>query len=268
MKDYFKKQFGQNFLTNRAYAKKLVKSADVKDDDIVVEIGAGAGMVTQYLVSIARKVFAVEIDKRFVKLLMSRFKEELNSKKLVIVNEDILKLEVNRLKLKVGEYKVIGSLPYNISKKIIRKFFEEEIQPESVSIIIQKEVAEDYAAKPPKATFLSNYVRLFSNVEFVEVVPKEFFNPEPKVDGAIIRFKIKDFRLKNRNRFIRFLKSAFLNPRKKLINNLSGIYKKEKSELVKLFEKIGIEVNARASNLKLGQWRKLAVGLKVSISST
>ncbi|MFC1780277.1 ribosomal RNA small subunit methyltransferase A, partial [Patescibacteria group bacterium] len=161
------------------------------------------------------------------------------------------------LKLNENEYKVIGSLPYNISKKIIKKFFDEENQPKSINVVIQKEVAEDYCAKPPKAKFLSNYAEIFSSVEFVEVVPKEFFNPEPKVDGAIIRFKIKDSRLKNENQIAKFLKSGFMNPRKKLVNNLSGIYKKEKSELIRLFKKIGVEPNARASNLKLKQWKGL-----------
>jgi 16S rRNA (adenine1518-N6/adenine1519-N6)-dimethyltransferase len=260
----FRKEWGQNFLTSRDWAKKLVGAANITRDDIVLEIGAGAGMVTQYLVEVARKVIAIEIDKRFVKLMKNRFKEEIDNEKLEIKNEDVLKIEVEGCWLKARNYKLVGSLPYNISKKIIKKFLEEERFPSSITVIIQKEVAEDYVAKVPKATFLSNYVKIFGEAEFVDVVPKEVFNPMPKVDGAIIQLKIKSEKLKVKDwdKFTKFLKSAFLNPRKKLINNLSGIYKLEKSKLAKIFGSIGIEVNARAANLQFEEWLGLYDKLK------
>lgn len=252
-----RKELGQNFLTSRDWAKKLVEAADILKDDIVLEIGAGAGMVTQYLVEEAQKVIAVEIDGRFVKLMGNRFKPEGEDGKLILVNKDVLKLKAEGHRLKAKGYKLIGSLPYNISKKIIKKFLEEVTSPSDITVIIQKEVAEDYVARPPKATFLSSYVKIFGEAELVEVVPKEVFNPMPKVDGAILRIKNVKCRIKNYRKFSKFLKSAFLNPRKKLINNLSGIYKVEKPKLAKIFEEIGIDVSARASNLEFEDWSEL-----------
>jgi 16S rRNA (adenine1518-N6/adenine1519-N6)-dimethyltransferase len=251
---FFKKQFGQNFLTSREYAKKLVEAADINEEDVVVEVGAGAGMVTQYLAPKAKKIFAIEIDKRFVRMLKMRFADDEN---VEIVNRDILKIKNE--KLRINNYKVVGSLPYNISKKVIKKFLEAETQPSSIIVIIQKEVVQDYVARPPKATFLSNYASIFGSAELVEIVPKEFFNPEPKVDGAIIKFKIKNgkLKIKEESKFIKFLKSAFLNPRKKLVNNLVGIYKIDKQKLLKIFKRLRISENARASEITMDCWKKL-----------
>ncbi|MBN2015921.1 ribosomal RNA small subunit methyltransferase A [Candidatus Dojkabacteria bacterium] len=256
MNNYFRKEFGQNFLTSRDFAKKLVESACIRKEDLIIEIGPGAGMVTQYLVHEACKVIAIEIDERFVRLLRNRFLDEDH---IEIIHDDILKCDVSRSIPKGEGYKVIGSLPYNISKEVIKKFIEVENPPEDITVIIQKEVAEDYAAKFPRATFLSNYASVFCDVEYICTVPKEFFNPEPKVDGAIIRFVIKNEKLgiENRKKFVKFLKSSFLNPRKKLVNNLSGIYKIDKAELLKIFSDLKIGENARASELELDQWMRL-----------
>lgn len=252
---YFKKEFGQNFLTSRKYAKRLVKACNVDINDIVLEVGAGAGMVTQYLVCKAKQVIAIEIDERFTALLENRFKEDVEECNLKIINKDILRLDVNNYDLKIKEYKVIGSLPYNISKRIIKNFLEEDNYPASITVIIQKEVAEDYVAVPPRAKFLSNYVKIFGDAELVEVVPKEVFNPMPKVDGAILKIKVRGSRIEDSKKFIKFLKSAFLNPRKKLVNNLSAIYSTDKKRLLNIFSSLKVDANARASNLELKQWQ-------------
>jgi 16S rRNA (adenine1518-N6/adenine1519-N6)-dimethyltransferase len=249
-----KKEFGQNFLTNREFAQNIVEIADISNTDTVVEVGPGAGIVTEYLYARNCKTIAVEIDFRLVELLRNRFK---GVKNVVLVQKDILEFQPEEYGLSNHSYKLVGSLPYNISKKIIRKFLEERYQPKSITVIVQKEVAEDYTKAIPKASFLSNYVQLFGNVIMHDIISKEEFNPVPKVDGEILQIKnIIQPTLVIQN-YIHFLKTAFTNPRKKLINNLKGIYHWEKEELEKLFGKIGIAFNVRASNISQSQWEKL-----------
>jgi len=256
MKRFYRKEFGQNFLTKRSVAKKLVYAANVTKEDTVLEVGAGAGMVTQYLCGEAGKVIAIEIDKRFIKMLKSRF---LDDDHVEIVEGDIMKIQPDKFNLSKGNYKVVGSLPYNISKKIIKKFLEAESQPIAMSVILQKEVALDFTSQPPKASFLSNYVSIYSDATYIEKVPKEFFDPEPKVDGAIVTFNDIEARYDDHRRFAKFLKSAFLNPRKMLINNLSAIFKSEKADLKKMFNDEQIDHKARASNLTIDQWHTLFI---------
>lgn len=256
-----RRDLGQNFLINREVAKNLVEVARIGINDIVLEVGSGAGIVTQYLVNNAKKLITVEIDKRFTKLLKSRFKDYKN---IEIVENDILKISANKYGLKRYGYKLVGSLPYNISKQIIKKFIEIENCPSEITVIIQKEVAENYTAKIPRSSFLSNYIRLFGEATFIDTVSRKEFNPIPKVDGAILHIKLIKQKDAIKEKFIKFLKSSFQNPRKKLINNLSSIYYIKKSKINKLFNEIGIEINARASNLKLSQWRKLYKRIQAS----
>lgn len=253
-----KKQFGQNFLLNHEVAIRFVDTAEIKEDDTVIEIGPGGGMITQYLIGNVKKLIAVEVDKRFVTDLTNSYIDKVKSAKFEIINEDILKIEPEKLGLSNNNYKVIGSLPYNISKNIIKKFLEAEIKPISLTVIIQKEVAFDYSAEPPKATFLSNYAKIFSSVELGRVIPKNMFKPEPKVDGAIVKFDINyDDDIEDKRHFSKFLKSAFLNRRKKLVNNLNSIYKREKDEIRKFYKKLDLEENARASEVTFDQWKKI-----------
>ncbi|MBU0975581.1 MAG: 16S rRNA (adenine(1518)-N(6)/adenine(1519)-N(6))-dimethyltransferase RsmA [Patescibacteria group bacterium] len=259
-----KKELGQNFLTDRSFALKIIEAADLSKDDVVLEVGPGAGVLTQYLANEVGKLVAVEYDERFVHMLKNRFQDEENVK---IMGKDIMTLDVSRELAGVKSYKLIGSLPYNISKLIIRKFLKMEFRPDTITVLIQKEVAEDYCAKVPKGTFLSNYVQIFGSAKYIGTVPKEVFSPMPKVDGGII--KISNLPAKgwpasggksqtpNISKFIKFLRSAFLNPRKKLIKNLSSIYRIEKSALTKIFKEFHISENARGSNLTFDQWKKL-----------
>ena len=250
----YRKSLGQNFLTSRDVAQELVGAADIGQNDTVVEVGPGGGMVTQYIVNECKQLIAVEYDERFIKMLKNRFLDDSNFR---IIHKDILTFEPDKFNLSQRGYKVIGSLPYNISKKIIKKFLEEKIQPESITVIIQKEVAEDYSADVPKATFLSNYIQIYGRCDFLQVVSKSDFNPQPKVDGAIIRINLTKFPKYNAKKFSKFLKNAFMNPRKKLLNNLSSYFKLEKERLKEIFSSLEIDSNSRASNLEFEVWEKL-----------
>lgn len=246
-----KKQLGQNFLENIVYIDNLVQAAQINKEDTVIEIGPGKGAVTSFLIQEADKVIAIEIDDNLVGYLRNYFKKYDNFN---LIHKNILKLNIESLELET--YKLIGSLPYNISKQIIKKFLESQKKPEIMAFIIQNEVALDYAASSPKASFLSNFASLYSEVEYIQKVPKEFFSPIPKVDGAIITFKPYNT-TKNYYKIVKFIKSGFLNQRKKLINNLSAIFHIEKGELKKIFNKLDIDPNARASNLSLDNWNQL-----------
>lgn len=253
MKVNFKKRFGQNFLINNKYAGNLVKAVHIAESDILLEIGPGHGAVTELLLGRCKKVIVIEIDEDFINFLTSRFQSYISSSQLEIIHKDILVLDISEV-VEKRDYKVIGSLPYNISKKIIKKFFETNHKPSFISFILQKEVAENYTAVPPRATFLSNYAKVFSKATFIKTVPKESFKPRPKVDGGIITFQMQNIQVKNYRKFISFLKSAFMMPRKKLVNNLSGIYRLDKDVLRRGFKKNGIDEDARASVLEFQQW--------------
>lgn len=250
MIQHFKKAFGQNFLRSEKYAKKLIDSINPDKNDIIVEIGPGEGFVTSLLIERVKHVFAIEIDTRFIYELKRKFKE----RNFTVYNEDILTYNFDRLPIEKGSYKVIGSLPYNISKKIIKNVFEYERRPELFSFIIQKEVAQDYTAEHPRSTFLSNFAKIYSSARYISTVPKERFFPRPKVDGAIVKFILKEKIQRNHKKFARFLKASFANPRKKLINNLVSLGDKRKNELKKRFVDIGIKENARASDISFENW--------------
>lgn len=249
-----KKEFGQNFLTDRGIAQRFVEYAGIDENDFVLEVGPGAGMVTQYLIRLAKKVVAIEIDARFAALSQTRFCTEPNFQ---IINEDIMKINVIELGLTTGSYKVIGSLPYNISKQIIKKFIEENNPPSSLTIIIQKEVAEDYVAQIPKATFLSNYVQMFGSAQLLEIISKEKFKPVPKVDGAIMRITLNKDRSPFYREFNSFLKACFITPRKMLSNNLRALTHLDRTHVLKIFKEIGIVETSRPSELDFPTWRKL-----------
>jgi len=248
-----KKELGQHFLKDRSIAQQIVESSRVGKEDTVLEIGGGAGILTQYLAMKAKRVIVVEVDPRFARLLTVRFKEE---KHIEIVEDNILNFSPKQYQLEKAKYLLIGSLPYNISKQIIKKFLEEDIPPAHLTVVVQKEVAFDYLAKPPKASFLSNYLHIWGEATSGQVIPKEEFQPVPKVDGAVLHIKMHFKQIPHAHQYARFLKSAFLNPRKKLINNLAG-NKVSKEELRKQFTTYGIRLDARASMLTFKQWQQL-----------
>lgn len=252
----FKKHFGQNFLINDEYAQKLVDAAELQDNGVVIEVGPGIGTITKHLLSKRQKVIAIEVDEDLMYYLNERFG---NDKNLHVVNQDILKVNIPELLKGVDNYKVVASLPYNISKRVLQILLDTEKPPESITVLIQKEVAEDYTAGPPKATFLSNYTQIFGGAEMVEIVPKTEFHPEPKVDGAIIHITIEKpiFTGEKLQRFIKFLRGGFMNPRKQLLNNFSAMLHQDKEIIRKKFEDLKLNPKARAQEISFEEWRRL-----------
>lgn len=257
-KHNFKKNYGQNFISNRKFINLLIDSADISREDTVIEIGPGNGAVTEHLLTKGAKVIAIEVDKDLVPVLSNKFNTNPNFR---LINSDFLYFDLEGLHLE--NYKIVASLPYNISKRIIKKLLESRFKPSIMSLIIQKEVAEDYCSNPPNAKFLANYVKVFGESQYIKTVPKKFFYPRPKVDGAIIKITIEKDKgtFMNYPGFIKFLKDSYIHPRKKLISVLKRMNCSTKIGFEKVFNYLKINSNARPQELSFEQWQQLYTNL-------
>jgi 16S rRNA (adenine1518-N6/adenine1519-N6)-dimethyltransferase len=255
----FKKQFGQNFLKSDIWAKLLAASAKINSNDTVIEIGAGHGIVTRELANNAKRVLALDIDPSLMTYLQKKFAQDTN---VEILNEDILTWNFTAAldpqgKKTANKFKVVSSLPYNVAKKILRIFLTLENPPQMISVIIQKEVADNYLAEAPKATFLANFARCYADVEFVEDIPPEAFFPQPKVDSAIIAFKPHKPLVSEPEKLLALIKAGFASPRKTLVNNLSSYLHRSKAELAVVLIMAKINEKSRPENLSLQDWIKI-----------
>jgi 16S rRNA (adenine1518-N6/adenine1519-N6)-dimethyltransferase len=245
-KHKLKKELGQNFLTSQGVIKKMVDSLEIKEGDLVVEIGAGMGAVTDV---IAKKVkdakaeaIILEIDKRFVKDLEERYK---NNSRIKVVEGDVLRWLVTYRARK--NFKVIGSLPYYITSPILHSIVRHINNISLAVILIQKEVAEKIAKKCPDASYLSTYLQTFYKVEIVKNVPKENFSPIPKVDGSVVKMTKLDklpVSKKEAPDYEEFLHNGFSKPRKML----NKVFSKE------TLNSKGIDEKLRPQHIKVEEW--------------
>lgn len=262
-----KKYWGQNFLTNVDVILDMISALDLKPEDRILEIGPGRGALTEYLIPNASLVLAIEIDSELYSSLKTDFEAYSNFK---IINKNILDLDIEEVITKYNINKIIGSLPYNISKKIIEKFCADGKYGFETSVfMLQEEVAYAYlGSQYGKSSILSNILQLFNRITLVTKVDKYMFNPIPKVNSAVIKFKRKEGILISEDdifNFIKFIHNCYRNPRKKLIKNLNSIYTAKawnnifkelnfaenirveqlsESELIKLFELFKLQKNA------------------------
>lgn len=265
----FKKRYGQNFLIVEKYASDLVKALDAKDGDTIIEIGPGDGTVTNILLnSFNSKIYSIEIDYDLLPKLIKRFSDRFSNFNLI--HNDFLALDLNTFfaeKNIKGDVHFIGSLPYNISKKIIKKileFYSNDVRITTSAFIVQEEVAKDYTARAPKATFLSNFTNVYANSRKLISIPARKFYPVPNVNGAILRFEPNDqFINLNKENFIKLIKIGFKSPRKKVINNLNNIPEFKSKEISKIFKNLNIDPNKRASELELNEWLKIFKELEI-----
>jgi 16S rRNA (adenine1518-N6/adenine1519-N6)-dimethyltransferase len=245
------KRLGQNFLSSDIVLKKIIKTSQIKSFDIILEIGPGTGILTRKLAQRAKKVIAVEKDKRLINLL-----EKELSNNVEIIQGDILKIK--NLKLP-KYYKLIANLPYYITAPVIRMFLENSA-PKLIVLMVQKEVAERICQKPGRLGILSLSVQYFGVPEIVMIVPREKFDPTPDVDSAVIKIVVKkEGRLESaeEKKFFRLVKVGFASPRKTLVNNLSAGLGLGKDVVEKKLEEIGFNGKARAQELSVNDWKKL-----------
>lgn len=258
-----KHKLGQNFLTDAKILDKIIKTADLKKDDAVLEIGAGIGTLTKELAGKVKKVIAVEIDKELVKVLRRIFSRTGN---IEIIEKSVLSREFKVADFKdiKNSYKVVANLPYNITSCFIKKFLSEiDIRPKEMILMVQKEVAERIIAKPGQTSLLSVSCQFYADCELAFFVNKKSFYPVPKVDSAVIKLKIKDNKPKiDEKYFFQIVKAGFSSRRKKLKSNLSKGLDIKKEDIDKIFIKLKFKENIRAQELSVNDWIKLYENIK------
>jgi len=256
------KRLGQNFLIDKNVLKKIVDAAELSKKDVVLEVGPGIGNLTIELAKRAKKVIAVEKDKRMVEILKERLKEE-RIENVETFNEDILKF-LPSFKPKTS-YKVVANIPYYLTSRLIRNLLEIKRKPKLIVLMVQKEVAQRICAKPPKMNLLAVSVQFYAKPEIVSFVSKNSFWPRPEVDSAIIKITPKKTQSKSNfcNLFFKIVKAGFSQPRKQLVNNLSKRLKIEKEKVKNWLLESGIQPTQRAETLTIENWLNLTRNFKI-----
>ena len=257
MKINFKKRYGQNFLRDDSLLESIVNDAGITNDDVVLEIGAGAGALTRHLNKVAKKVVSFEIDKELADILLN-----LNLDKTEFVFGDIMDCNMQQIEEKCGKkYKLVANLPYYITTPILSKFLLANNKPESITVMVQKEVGDRITAKSATSDFgyFSVFCQSIANVEEVRFVPKEMFTPMPKVDSCIIKFTNISKETLDET-YIKFIKSLFVFKRKTLYNNLTNaecLKNIDKETIIKEIKMLGLKENIRSEELSIDQIRQL-----------
>lgn len=261
----FQKKFGQNFLIDPHVLDKIIRAAEITEDDFVLEIGPGMGTMTQYLAYAAREVYAVEIDKSLIPILEDTLSDYDN---VTVINEDILKVNIAKLaEEKNGgrPIKVVANLPYYITTPIIMGLFESHVPVESITVMVQKEVADRMQVGPGTKDYgaLSLAVQYYAKPYIVANVPPNCFMPRPKVGSAVIqlvRYEEPPVQVENEKLMFRLIRASFNQRRKTLINGLKNSQELDfsKEEIEKAMAETGIPANVRGEALTLKEFADLA----------
>ena len=261
----FQKRFGQNFLIDTHVLEKIISAAEITENDFVLEIGPGIGTMTQYLADAAREVVAVEIDKNLIPILKDTLKEWDN---VTVLNEDILKVDIRRLAMEKNggrPIKVVANLPYYITTPIVMGLFEKQVPIESITIMVQKEVAQRMQEEPGSKDYgaLSLAVQYYASPQIVANVPPNCFMPRPKVGSAVIkleRYPEPPVAVKDEELMFSIIRASFNQRRKTLVNGLKNAaeihFRKE--EIEEALSKCGIPLNVRGEALSLEQFAELS----------
>lgn len=260
------KSLGQNFLINDHVVEKIVEGAEISKEDLVIEIGPGLGTLTKELLEKAGKVIAIELDKRMIEILTDRFGLYDNFE---LINEDVLKVDLDKiirenLKDSIKKAKIVANLPYYITTPIIMKLLEEKLPIESITVMIQKEVADRLIDVPggKNSGAITYAVYYYAEAqEILEVEPNSFI-PEPAVDSKVIKLDVrkdKPINIKDEKLMFDIIKYAFMQRRKTLVNALekSGLFK-TKSDIIKILKELGINDKIRGEALSLEDFGNIA----------
>lgn len=261
----FQKRYGQNFLVDEHVLGKIISSAEITKDDFVIEIGPGIGTLTQYLAEEAYKVFAIEIDKELIPILNETLKDYDNTE---VLNADVMKCnleEIIREKSEGRNVKVVANLPYYITTPIIMYLLENKLPIKSITVMIQKEVAERMQCGPGSKDYgaLSLAVQYYADAYIAANVPPNCFIPRPKVGSAVIRISILEepkVNVKNEKLMFKIIRGAFNQRRKTLVNAVSNFEDLDftKEDIHNALVKMGVSETIRGEALSLEQFAELA----------
>lgn len=265
----FQKKFGQNFLIDTHVLDKIIRSAEITKDDFVIEIGPGIGTMTQYLASAAREVAAIEIDKALIPILEDTLSGYDN---VTVINEDVLKVDICRLvEEKNGgrPVKVVANLPYYITTPIIMGLFESHVPLDSITIMVQKEVADRMKTGPGSKDYgaLSLAVQYYARPNLIANVPPNCFMPRPKVGSAVIRlirYEEPPVEVRDENLMFRIIRASFNQRRKTLMNGLNNApdIHVSKGAVGEVLKEMGLAPGIRGEALTLEQFADLSNRLK------
>ena len=261
------KNLGQNFLINEEVVTNIVDCSNIDKQDLVIEIGPGLGTLTKYLLEKAGKVICIELDTKMLQILEDRFSLYNNFE---LINNDVLKVDLKNIiekekaEGKIKNVKIVANLPYYITTPIIMKLLEEELELESITVMIQKEVADRLIATPgEKNTGAITYsVYYYATSEAIMEVPNSSFIPEPAVTSKVIKLNIRKepaVKPKDKEKMFKIIKYAFMQKRKTLLNSLTnnGVFK-NKTQGTEILNSLGIKENVRPEELTLEQFEKIS----------
>ncbi len=259
------KSLGQNFLISNEAVEGIINAVNIQKNDLIIEIGPGLGTLTEKIVEKAGKILCIELDTRMVNILKDRF---LLYNNIEIINEDVLKVDLKKYIIEnkvnnITNVKIIGNLPYYITTPIVMKLLEEQLDIESITIMVQKEVAERLIAKPGSTLSgsISYAVSYYTEPEFVIDVNRDAFIPSPEVDSAVIKLNIREnevVKVNNKELFFKIIKLAFMQRRKTLVNALvNGNLLNSKNDVEQMLVQLEIDTKIRGEKLTLEEFAKI-----------
>ena len=252
-----KKSLGQHFLVDKRVLSKIVKAADLSDQDSVVEIGAGKGSLTSELAVRVGKVIAVEIDNLLIPILKSKYDQ---LQHVDVIHEDARNIDIDQILPEREPYKLVANLPYYAALPIIRKFLESNHPPKLIVVMVQQEVAERMTATVGKMSLVSVSIQLRGIPKIITTISPRSFKPQPKVSSAVIRIDVRPnplLNLKSESEFFKIVRAGFSSPRKQIRNTLKQGLSLNGSESDHLLKESGIDPTMRPQYLSMQDWGKL-----------
>jgi 16S rRNA (adenine1518-N6/adenine1519-N6)-dimethyltransferase len=262
-----KKGLGQHFLIDETVLATITSAADLTATDIVMEIGPGLGILSRELARQVGWVIAIELDSRLIAILERALASFDN---VTIIHEDVLKIEpaalLQKQEIKLSSaintpfsYKVVANLPYYITSPVLRHFLEASVKPQSMVVMVQKEVAEAIAARPGKMSVLSISIQFYGEPRIISYVPASCFYPAPEVDSAILRIDLfsQPAVAVDEESFFELVRAGFTASRKQISNSLAQGLGKPKAEIISLLKGANIEPRRRAETLSIEEWARL-----------
>ncbi|MEE2884587.1 MAG: 16S rRNA (adenine(1518)-N(6)/adenine(1519)-N(6))-dimethyltransferase RsmA [Chloroflexota bacterium] len=252
-----KKSLGQHFLIDKRVLSKIIAAADLSEQDSVVEVGAGKGLLTSELAGRVGKVIAVEIDNILIPILKSKYSQ---MDHVDVIHEDARNIDINHIIPVNQPYKLVANLPYYAALPIIRKFLESNHPPELIVVMVQLEVAERMTATVGKMSLVSVSIQLRGIPKIITTISPRSFKPQPKVSSAVIRIDVRPkplLELKSESEFFKVVRAGFSSPRKQIRNTLKQGLSLNGSETDLLLRESGIDPTLRPQYLSMQDWGKL-----------